>query len=70
MFRWIGKGAVTHVEWPAGRKSIDVGDAVISNRKIKEALGWQPRHDLKRGLLATRDYFAGGLDEYLVRGGA
>lgn len=62
---YIGTGRVSFVEWPKGKKVIDVGDAILSNKKIKSILPWSPQDDLKSGLLKTRDYYRACLDEYL-----
>jgi UDP-glucose 4-epimerase len=62
----MGKGRVVFVEWPRDRKSIEVGDAVISNKKIKKVLGWKQAYDLKSGLASTRAYFETCLDKYLA----
>ena len=61
----IGKGSVCFVPWPRERRSTEVGDAVISNRKIRQTLGWAPRVDLQTGLARTRDYYLGCLERYL-----
>lgn len=61
----IGKGRVRMVPWPPGRRSVDVGDAVISNAWLKSNVGWQPRFDLKSGLARTREFFEKNLDKYL-----
>lgn len=61
----IGKGGVCFVPWPRERRSTEVGDAVISNRKIKQTLGWAPRVDLQTGLARARDYYLGCLERYL-----
>lgn len=61
----IGSGSVRFVEWPRERKSIEIGDAVISNRKIRNTLDWAPTHDLISGLIKTRDYFVPCLNHYL-----
>jgi UDP-glucose 4-epimerase len=63
--KYIGSGKVTFVDWPKDRKAIEVGDAIISNQKIKEILNWSPQYDLKKGLIQTRAYFESCLDEYL-----
>ena len=63
--KYIGSGGVKFVEWPKGRRSVDVGDAIISNQKIKEALNWIPQYDLKSGLTKTREYYENCLEEYL-----
>jgi len=61
----MGSGRVRFVEWPQERKAIDVGDVVLSNKKIKAALNWWPQYDLKEGLTRTKDYFDHCLREYL-----
>lgn len=60
----IGTGRVKYVAWPKERKSLEIGDAVISNEKIKRTLGWIPQHDLKSGLIKTREYFLSCLEHY------
>jgi UDP-glucose 4-epimerase len=61
----IGSGTVSFVEWPAGRQSVEIGDAVLSNAKIKSTLGWSPTVGLEQGLLLTREYYHGCAQEYL-----
>ncbi len=62
----IGSGRVKFVDWPEDRKIIEVGDAVISNKKIKERLHWAPRFDLKSGLKKTREFYKScNLQRYL-----
>lgn len=63
--RFFKKGKVRFVDWPRGRKSTEVGDAVITNEKIKSLLGWKPKYDLENGLVETKNYFEKYLDEYL-----
>ena len=58
-------GHVRFVPWPPHRAAIDVGDAVISNARIRNLLGWTPKHSLADGLARTRDYFRPCLTEYL-----
>lgn len=58
-------GRVQFVEWPKDRAAIEVGDAIISNAKIKAALGWAPTHDLAQGMGKTKAYFAPCIDKYL-----
>lgn len=62
--KYVG-GTVKFIEWPANRKVIDVGDAVVSNKKIKSILNWAPNDDLRSGLLKTKEYFIPCLKEYL-----
>ena len=61
----IGAGQVKSVVWPADRRVIEIGDAVISNEKIKRTLNWQPVTDVAVGLRKTRDYFLPCLEHYL-----
>jgi UDP-glucose 4-epimerase len=61
----IGKSGVKFVEWPKDRQIIEFGDAIISNRKIKETLGWSPEWDLARGLGPTKAYYETCLEKYL-----
>ena len=63
--RYIGAGKVKLVEWPKERKSLEIGDAVISNKKIKSLVNWEPMTDLKAGLLLTKEYYETCLDNYL-----
>jgi len=63
--KYIGSGKVRFVEWPKGRREIDVGDAVISNKKIKSILPWAPKIDLKTGLIRARESFLPCLEQYL-----
>ena len=51
-------GKVQFVEWPKERQAIDIGDAVISNEKIRKALNWEPKIAMAEGLKKTREYFA------------
>lgn len=60
----VGKGRVKYVAWPQDRKSVEIGDAIISNNKIKQTLGWVPKYDLKTGLIRTREYYDTCLNHY------
>lgn len=57
-------GKLRFVEWPADRKAIEIGDAVISNKKIRTTLNWSPLFDLQSGLNRTREYFTPRLKQY------
>ncbi len=58
-------GKLQYVEWPREREVIEIGDAVISNEKIRRALQWHATVDLRTGLARTRDYFTPVLKRYL-----
>lgn len=63
--KYMGSGKAEFVPWPKERKVTEVGDAVISNKKIGEKLGWYPRTDFAGGLTRTRQYYRSCLNEYL-----
>ena len=59
------KGKVNSVPWPSERKVTEIGDAVISNKKIKDVLGWEPQCTFESGLDKTKQYFEECLEQYL-----
>jgi UDP-glucose 4-epimerase len=59
-------GKTAFVEWPKERLAIEIGDAVISSRKISEKIGWEARYSLKEGLKATKRYFSSWMSSYLI----
>jgi len=62
----IGKGSVEQIAWPEMRQKTEIGDAVLSNAKLKSVLtGWKCGDDLISGLENTREFFNGKLDRYL-----
>jgi UDP-glucose 4-epimerase len=61
----IGRGKVDYIDWPKERKAIEIGDAVISNKKISEVLSWSPTISLEVGLIKTRDYYSSCLEQYI-----
>jgi len=63
--KYIGSGKVKFVEWPKSRKTVEVGDAIITNKKVKKVLNWSPQYDLKSGLIKTKEYYQDCLEEYL-----
>ncbi|HVO65649.1 MAG TPA: GDP-mannose 4,6-dehydratase [Syntrophales bacterium] len=63
--RCIGSGRVRHIPWPKDRRATEVGNAVISNEKLKQSVGWKPSYNLERGLIKTKEYFASCLEHYL-----
>ncbi|MCP4397506.1 MAG: NAD-dependent epimerase/dehydratase family protein [bacterium] len=63
---YTGSGNVKFIEWPRARKSIEIGDAIISNQKIKTLLNWSPQYDLNAGLRKTKAYYETCLEKYLT----
>jgi UDP-glucose 4-epimerase len=58
-------GSIRMVDWPKDRAALEIGDAVISNAKIKATLQWEPRFSLDEGMKKTGDYFRPILNRYL-----
>ncbi|MBA2567899.1 MAG: NAD-dependent epimerase/dehydratase family protein [Actinobacteria bacterium] len=52
-----GGGSSRDVPFPPERASIDVGNVYADFSKIREALGWSPRVDLREGLALTVEYY-------------
>jgi UDP-glucose 4-epimerase len=46
------------VPFPPERKAIDIGDYYSDYSKIETMLGWQPKVDLRQGLMASLAYYA------------
>ncbi|MBT6154087.1 MAG: SDR family NAD(P)-dependent oxidoreductase [Planctomycetaceae bacterium] len=63
-------GDVQFVEWPKEREAIEVGDAIISNEKIKRLLGWSPRVSMSEGMRRTQEFFRPHLEHYIEPGAA
>lgn len=62
-----GSGRVEEIPWPQMRASLEVGDAIFTNSKIKKALGWEPRLHFREGLERTCAFYRDKLDRYLKR---
>lgn len=58
-------GRVRFVEWPRDRHTIEVGDNVFDNAKIKAALGWSAKVNFVEGLDKTGGYFRPRLKFYV-----
>lgn len=63
--KYIGKGKVVYVDWPIGKIAVDVGDAVLSNKKIQDFLSWKQVTNLESGFAQTKEYYENCLDHYL-----
>ena len=64
LVRVNGSGSFTVRAYPAERKPIDIGDYYADFRRIREALGWQPRVFLEEGLARTLAYYRQHLPLY------
>jgi len=63
--RYISKGRVNFIPWPHDRKITEIGDAIISNQKIKERMNWSPQYDMENGLVKTKEFYENCLEQYL-----
>ncbi len=52
-----GGGLYEMIPFPPERKAIDIGDYYGDFSLITDALGWQPKVDLRSGLNSTLDYY-------------
>jgi UDP-glucose 4-epimerase len=63
--KYIGSGEVTYIPWPMERKAIDIGDAVISNKKFRETFHLVLKYNLQSGLIKTAEYYKKCMGKYL-----
>lgn len=59
------KGSLKFIDWPDDRKATEIGDVVISNKKIKKTLLWKPEYNLDAGLKKTKDFYIKNFKYYL-----
>jgi len=60
-----GAGSYEIKEFPAERRAIDIGDYYGDFTKIRQALGWEPKHALRETIETTLRYFRETLPNYL-----
>jgi len=58
-------GRVRFVPWPKDRLAVEPGDALISNDKLRAAIGDLPSTDIADGLQSTAAYYRQRLSDYL-----
>jgi UDP-glucose 4-epimerase len=58
-------GSVKLVDWPKDREVVEIGNAVISNKKIHSMLNWSPKVGLEEGLVQTGIYFQSCLKYFI-----
>jgi UDP-glucose 4-epimerase len=57
MIAIAGKGKYEFVPFPEDSQKIEIGDYIANWKKIKNALGWEPKVRLEEGLKRTIDYY-------------
>lgn len=60
-----GQGSIELVEFPADRKSIDIGDYYSNFSLLEQTVGWTPKTPLHEGLEKTLGYYRNHLSQYL-----
>jgi len=53
----VGRGTYKLVEYPKEWKKIEIGNYIADITKIKNELGWEPKTDIKEGLIKTVRYY-------------
>ena len=53
-----GKGRIKKVPWPKDWQSIETGSYVSDISKIKNVLGWKPRHSFEEGIRKTIEFYS------------
>jgi UDP-glucose 4-epimerase len=61
-----GGGSVQYVDWPAERKSIDIGSFYADSTKFKTATDWRPTVPLAEGLRRTVEFYRDHFGEYVA----
>ncbi len=52
-----GKGNIENIDFPKGRKNIEIGDYVANYKKITKDLGWEPKMSIDKAIERTFDYY-------------
>jgi UDP-glucose 4-epimerase len=60
-----GSGSFEHVEWPADKKAIDIGDFYADSTKFRRETGWRQTVGLREGLAATVAFYRAHLHRYI-----
>jgi UDP-glucose 4-epimerase len=60
-----GSGRVEYVNWPAQKKTIDIGSFYADSTKFKRVTGWSQSVALEDGLRETVAFYRRHLDRYI-----
>jgi UDP-glucose 4-epimerase len=61
----FGTGKCKTIPWPKEREVTEIGDAIISNGKLKQDTDWVPKTSLEMGLKMTQEFYLSQLNKYL-----
>jgi UDP-glucose 4-epimerase len=64
--RIAGTGRVRFTEWPASKKTIDIGSFYTDSTKFRRSTGWSPQVSLADGLARTVGYYRDHLAYYIA----
>ena len=67
IIKTVGSGSYELVPWPKERKAIEIGDFIVSYKKINKILGWYPKTTLEDGIKKTIAWYRPRLKEYLTK---
>jgi nucleoside-diphosphate-sugar epimerase len=65
LVRLNGKGEFVTRSFPESRKRIDIGDYYADDKRLRKALGWQPRVSLEEGFRRTLAFYHNRLEHYV-----
>ena len=65
LIKIAGSGSVEYVEWPAEKKSIDIGSFYADSTKFKRTTGWTPSVALADGLERTIAFYRQHFHRYV-----
>jgi nucleoside-diphosphate-sugar epimerase len=54
IIRVLGRGTLTHIEWPEERQRIEIDRVEISGQRLRDVTDWSPRYSFEQGLLKTK----------------
>ena len=61
----FGTGKCKTIPWPKDRKSAEIGDAILSNQKLKKDVAWSPKTTFEEGLKITQEFYLSRLNQYI-----
>lgn len=53
----VGRGTYKLIDYPGERNKIEIGDYIADITKIKKVLGWEPKADIKEGVIKMVKYY-------------
>jgi UDP-glucose 4-epimerase len=60
-----GTGRVEYVDWPPGKKAIDIGSFYADSTRFRKTTGWAPTVSLREGLTRTVAFYRAHWERYI-----